>query len=114
MGKTKRRRRRIARLLANGEQGQIKGARADVSPRRPTIGSRVRSTEALLVSPVAWQPSDGTSALEWFFIVGCDRTGVIRRDELYAVTEADTVALRADVMAALAARPPCVLARLRR
>ena len=36
------------------------------------------------------------------------------RDELYAVTEADTVALRADVMAALAARPPCVLARLRR
>ena len=30
MGKTERRRRRIARLLANGEQGQIKGARADV------------------------------------------------------------------------------------
>ena len=114
MGKTKRRRRRIARLLANGEQGQIKGARADVCAKAADYWLESSVDRALLVSPVAWQPSDGTSALEWFFIVGCDRTGVIRRDELYAVTEADTVALRADVMAALAARPPCVLARLRR
>jgi hypothetical protein len=110
MSGAKRRRSRIARLLANGEQGQIKGAMAAVCAKAADYWLESSVDRTLLVSPVAWQPSDGTSALEWFFIVvGCDRTGVIRRDELFAETEADTVALRADVMAALAARPPCVL-----
>jgi hypothetical protein len=110
MGKTKHRRRRIARLLPNGEQGQIKGARADVCAKAADYWLERSVDRTLLVGPVAWQPSDGPSALEWFFIVvGCDWTGEMRHDELFAETEADTVALRADVMAALAARPPCVL-----
>ena len=106
----KRRRSRIARLLANGEQHQIRGARAPVCAKEADYWLERSVDRTFLVSPIAWQPSGGTSALEWFFLViGCDRTGVIRRDELFAETEADTVALRADVMAALAARPPCVL-----
>ena len=110
MSGAKRRRSRIARLLANGEQGQIKGRRADVCAKAADYWLERSVDRTLLVSPVAWQPSDGPSALEWFFIVvGCDWTGVIRRDELFAETEADAVSLRADVMAALAARPPCVL-----
>jgi hypothetical protein len=110
MSEAKRRRSRIARLLANGEQGQIKGARADVCAEAADYWLERSVDRTLLVSPVAWRPSDGTSALEWYFIVvGCDRTGEMRHDQLFAETEADTVVLRADVMAALAAYPPCVL-----
>jgi hypothetical protein len=63
----------------------------------------------LLFGPVVWAPSDGMSARRWWFhVVGCDRTGEVWNDELTAETEADTVALRADVMVALVAHPPCV------
>jgi hypothetical protein len=56
----------------------------------------------LLFGPVVWLPSDGTSARQWcFIVVGCDRIGETRHDQLNAETESDTLAFRAGVMAAL-------------
>jgi hypothetical protein len=42
----------------------------------------------LLFGPVVWLPSDGPSARQWcFIVVGCDRIGETRHDQLNAETE---------------------------
>jgi hypothetical protein len=43
------------------------------------------------------------------FLVGCDRTGEMRHDQLNAETETDTLAFRAGVMAALIELRSCVM-----
>jgi hypothetical protein len=64
----------------------------------------------LLFGPVAWLPSDGTSARRWYLIViGCDQAGETWLNDLGAETKGDTEALRASVMAALIEHRPCVM-----
>jgi hypothetical protein len=117
MGEAKRRKpvsreeaERMGRVL-NGAVGtvEVKGDMAELCSGTAAYLLEGSVDRTLLFGPVVWQPSDGTSARRWYFmVVGCDRTGETRHDQLNAETEADAVALRTDVMAALVALPPCV------
>ena len=110
MGEAKRRHSRIDRLLANNETAQIKGDMAELCAETAAYLLDGSLDRTLLFGPVVWLPSDGTSARVWaFIVVGCDRTGETRHDQLKADTEADTVDLRTGVMAALVSHRPCVM-----
>ncbi len=118
MGEAKRRKpvargeaERIGRIL-NADVGtiEVKGDMAEICAGTAAFLLEGSVDRTLLFGPVVWQPSDGTTARRWcFMVVGGDQTGEMRCDQLNAETEADTVALRTNVMAALAAHPPCVL-----
>src|ERR1700722_2483344 len=107
MGEVKRRHSRIGRILANDGEGRIKDVPTEVYADLAAYLLEGSIDRTLLFG---WRPSDGTVARQrCFMVVGGDRTGEMRCDQLAAETEADTVALRADVLAALVAHPPCVL-----
>ena len=104
MRQGKRRRSRI------GQQREIKGDMAEICVETAAYLLDGSTDRTFLFGPVVWRPSDGTSAKQWYFaVVGCDRTGETRHDLLNAETEAETVALRAGVMAALVERRSCVM-----
>ena len=91
------------------EAGEIKGDMAKMYDELAAYLLDGSIDRTLLFGPVVWRPSDGTSARRWYFVVaGCDRTGETRVNHLIAETEAETVALRAGVMAALIKHRPCV------
>jgi len=109
MGEAKRRS-RLGQQLADDEEGEIKGDMAEICAETADYLLEASIDRTLLFGPVVWLPSDGTSARQWrFIVVGCDRTGETRVDQLNAETEADTMAFRAGVMAALIEHRPCVM-----
>jgi hypothetical protein len=109
MGEAKRRS-RLGRLMANGEEGEIKGRAAEIYAEAAAFLLDGSTDRTLLIGPVVWLPSDGVSARVWrFIVVGCDRKGETRHDQLGAETEADTVEMRAGIMAALVEHRPCVM-----
>jgi len=74
------------------------------------VGRDGEGGEGFEEGPVVWRPSDGTSARLWYLVVvGCDRQSEARIDRLVAGTEADTVAMRTGIIAALVAHKPCVV-----
>lgn len=106
MGEANRRRSRIGRSSI----GDLKGDMAEICAETAAYLLEGSIDRTLLFGPVVWLPSDGTSARQWrFIVVGCDRTGETRHDQLNAETEADTMAFRAGVMAALIEHRPCVM-----
>lgn len=106
MGEATRRRSRIGR----SPKGEIKGPSAVIYADIAAYLLEASADRTLLFGPVAWRPSDGTSAKQWYFVVvGCNRTGGLRVDQLNVEDEAETVALRAGVMAALIEHRPCVM-----
>jgi hypothetical protein len=99
-------RRRIGRSAA----GDLKGDMAEICAETAAYLLEGSIDRMLLFGPVVWLPSDGTSARQWcFIVVGCDRTGETRHDQLNAETESDTLAFRAGVMAALIELRSCVM-----
>jgi hypothetical protein len=97
-------------MNAAAETVEVKGDMAEICSGTAAYLLEGSVDRTLLFGPVVWRLSDGTSARQWYFmVVGCHRTGETRHDQLNAETEADTVALRTDVMAALVALPPCVV-----
>jgi hypothetical protein len=103
MGESNRRRSRIE------AEGEIKGDMAEICTETAAYLLNDSVDRTLLIGPVSWRPSDGTSPrLRYFIVVGCDRTGKTFVDQLAAATEADTMEMRAGLMAALIARRPCV------
>jgi DnaJ-domain-containing protein 1 len=117
MGEAKRRKpvsrkeaERMGRAMnAAVETVEVKGDMAEICSGTAAYLLEGSVDRTLLFGPVIWRPSDGTSARRWcFIVVGCDRTGETRHDQLGAETEDDTVALRSDIMAALVAHRPCV------
>jgi hypothetical protein len=117
MGEAKRRKpvareeaERMGRALnAAAETVEVKGDMVEICAGTAAFLLAGSVDRTLLFGPIVWRPSDGTSARQWYFmVVGCDRTGETRHDQLFAETEDDTVALRSDIMAALVAHPPCV------
>ena len=106
MGEATRRRSRIGR----SPKGEIKGPSAEIYADIAAYLLEASADRTLLFGPVAWRPSDGTSAKQWYFVVvGCDRKGETYHDVLHAECEADAVENRAGVMAALIEHRPCVM-----
>jgi hypothetical protein len=104
MGEANRRRSHIEAEV------EIKGDMAEICAETAAYLLNDSVDRTLLVGPVSWRPSDGTSPRLWYFIVvGCDRTGETFVDQLSAETEADTVEMRVGVMAALVDQRPVVM-----
>jgi hypothetical protein len=58
----------------------------------------------LAIGPLTWQPSDGTSAKQWYFIVGSgDESGQFHCDQI-SVDHSEREALRNAVLAELVSR----------
>ena len=104
MGEAKRRK------PVKRKQAEVKGDGADVCAKVAAYLLAGSVDRTLLFGPVVWRPTDGTTSRRWYFMVAaCHQAGEMWHVQLFAETEADTVALRTDVMAALVKRPPCVL-----
>jgi hypothetical protein len=110
MGEARRRRSPTGRMLANAEDCKVKGDIAEICAETAAYLLEGSVDRTLLLGPIVWRPSDGTSARQWYFhVAGCDRTGEMRVDQLNAESEADTEALRAGIKMALVERRPCVM-----
>ena len=102
----------MGRIL-NSDVGtvEVKGDMAEICAGTAAFLLEGSVDRTLFFGSVVWQPSDGTSARRWYFmVVGGDQTGEMRCDQLNAETEADTLALRSGVMDVLAKPPRAVCA----
>ena len=105
----KRQRSRIRRSMAKGESGEIKGRAAEVYAEAAAYLLEGAVDRMLLFGPVVWLPSDSDEARVWRFVVISKKTGETWHDQLGAPNEADTVEMRAGIMAALVGMGSCVM-----
>jgi hypothetical protein len=98
------------RRIGRSPEGEIRGPAADVYADIAAYLLDGSADRMLLLGPVVWFPSDGTSARRWSFnVVGCSRTGEARHDQLNAETEAEALEFRAGLFAALVDHGSCLL-----
>ena len=64
----------------------------------------------IVVTPLAWQPSDGTGARRWYFSICTGRGADIRIDQITVDGPADSaIEDRTDIILALACQPALVI-----